>query len=366
MIGTMKKHLKLFWVFATLLSLLSACEEDGNLSVLEKVEFAAAPEVSTADIVVTEENEQETLLMLSWKPVTYPVAGTVTYVVQFETPNDTTGASAWTGAVKRNVGEDLYSAAFSGEELNTIALELGLEAGKVGTIVMRVHAAMSRNIFSPATAVRVTPIDVPPVIDYPSLYVAGDFQQWNIDAASKISSVMDDGIYEGYIYIPAGGTNEFKLYAAAEWTSTSYGYESEGKIMVANYVGANFVAPSDGYYLFMVNLNEMTYQLIKTSWGIIGAATPGGWDADTPLVYNPASQTWSVTAAMKADGTFKFRANNAWVLDFGVVDGKPVYVNHPWLPYVNKPEFIVPSDGNYTITLNLHIPGNYAYTIKKN
>jgi starch-binding outer membrane protein SusE/F len=362
----MKKHLTILLAFATMLSLLAACDNDGTLTVLKKVNFTAAPDVSADDIVITEENEVETLLEITWEPVTFPVEGPVTYTVQFETPNDTTGANAWVDAVKREIGEDLYSVTYSGAELNEIALELGLEGGLEGAIAMRVQGTMSRNIFSPASAVRVTPIDVPPIIDYPSLYIAGDYQGWNITAPSKISSVKDDGIYEGYIYIPAGGTYQFKLYAQPDWAPTSYGHESEGKIMVANFSGANFVAPSDGYYLFMVNLNEMTYQLIKTSWGIIGGATPGGWDADTPMTYNPETQTWTVTADMKADGSFKFRANNAWALDFGKAGKRPGYANHPWLPYVEQPQFTVPSDGNYTITLDLHIPGNYAYRIKKN
>lgn len=362
----MKKRINTFMALVMMAPVFLSCEDDATLTVLEKVNFAGPPDVSAAEIVITEENKIETLLQISWSEIQFPVEGPVTYTIQFAMPNDTSGVNGWATSVSREIGEDLLATSYSGSELNDLALELGLQPGVEGAIAMRVQGAMSRNIFSPATAIRVTPIDVPEVIDYPSLYIAGDYQGWNIGAPSLISSVNDDGIYEGYIYIPAGGTNEFKLYAQPDWGPTSYGYESEGKIMEANFAGANFVAPSDGYFLFMVNLNDMTYQLIKTSWGIIGGATPGGWDSDTPLTYDPETQTWNVTADMKADGSFKFRANNAWALDFGVVDGRPAYANHPWKPYVDQPQFTVPSDGNYTITLDLHIPGNYTYTLKKN
>ena len=362
----MKKQINTFLALVMMVPLLISCEDDAALTVLQKVSFAGAPDASADAIVITEENKIETLLQISWSEIQFPVEGPVTYTLQFDIPNDTSGINGWSGAISREIGEDILAASYSGSELNDLALELGLEPGVEGAIAVRVQGTMSRNIFSPATAIRVTPIDVPEVIDYPSLYIAGDYQGWNIGAPSLISSVNDDGIYEGYIYIPAGGTNEFKLYAQPDWGPTSYGYESEGKIMEANFAGANFTAPSDGYYLFMVNLNEMTYQLIKTSWGIIGGATPGGWDADTPLTYDPVTQTWNVTADMKADGSFKFRANNAWMLDFGVVDGRPAYANHPWKSYVDQPQFTVPSDGNYTITLDLHIPGNYTYILKKN
>lgn len=362
----MKKHLNIFFAFLAVTVLLFACDDDPTLTALEPVNFTTAPDVSAESIVVTEENKVETLLDISWVEVVFPVEGPVTYTLQFDTPSDTSGSNGWATVFTKEIGEDLMSTSFSGAELNDIALQLGLEPGLEGTLVVRVLATMDRNVFSPGSAVKVTPIDVPEIIDYPSLYVAGDFQGWDITTASRISSVNDDGIYEGYIYIPAGGTGELKLYAQQDWAATSYGYDSEGKIKVANYAGDNLVAPSEGYYLLMVNVNEMTFQLIKTSWGIIGAATPGGWEADTPLVYDVESQTWSVTAEMKADGSFKFRANNEWVFDFGLADGRPAYANHPWKPYVEQPQFTVPSDGNYTITLDLHIPGNYAHTIKKN
>ncbi|MEJ7644758.1 MAG: SusE domain-containing protein [Chryseolinea sp.] len=361
----MKRHLNISVAFAAALFLLFCCEEDADLTVLKKVNFTSSPQASADNIVVTEENKGETLLRVSWPEISFPVEGPVTYTLQFETPNDTVGANAWAEAVKKEVGEDLLSTSYSGAELNEIALALGIAPGAEGTIVFRVQGAMSRNIFSKGTSLRLTSIDVPAIIDYPSLYIAGDYQGWNIGAPSKISSVNDDSQYEGYIYIPEGGTNEFKLYAQPDWGPTSYGFESEGKIMVANFAGANFVAPSDGYYWFAVNLNTMEYALVKTEWGIIGGATPGSWDASTQMQYNAESQKWTVTANLTADA-LKFRANNGWDIQFGNLDGKLSYADHPLMEYVDLPAFTIPSAGSYTVTLDLHIPGNYSYQIKKN
>ncbi len=65
------------------LSLLSACEEEAKLTVLEEVNFTAGPEVSTDEIVITEENKIETLLEVTWDAVVFPVEGPVTYTLQF-------------------------------------------------------------------------------------------------------------------------------------------------------------------------------------------------------------------------------------------------------------------------------------------
>lgn len=361
----MKKHLNTLLAFVAVTSLFFACENDAALTVLQPVSFTAAPEVSAKEIVITEDNKIETLLGISWDAIEFPVEAPVTYTLHFALPGDTVGANAWSDAVKMEIGEDLMTTSYSGSELNDIALQLGLNPGEENTIVIRVQGTMSRDIFSPAAAVRVTPIDVPEIIDYPSLYIAGDYQGWNIGAPSKISSVNDHGIYEGYINIPAGGTREFKLYAQPDWGPTSYGFESEGKIMVANFAGANFTAPTEGYYWFSVNLNTMEYALIKTDWGIIGDATPGGWANSTPMNYDPETEMWTLTADLSA-AALKFRANNSWDMQFGNNDGKLGYADHPWMEYVDLPAFTIPSAGNYTITLDLHIPGNYRYTLKKN
>ena len=49
------------------------------------------------------------------------------------------------------------------------------------------------------------------------------------------------------------------------------------------------------------------------SWGIIGTATAGGWDADTDLTKvsdNP--EKWEVKGLGLSDGKFKFRGNDTW------------------------------------------------------
>lgn len=96
---------------------------------------------------------------------------------------------------------------------------------------------------------------------------------------------------------------------------------------------------------------------MKTDWGLIGDATPGGWDSDTNMTYDTATRTWKVTLDLKA-GNVKFRANDAWDLNYGDNDfdgtmeegGKDIPVN---------------AAGNYTVTLNLEVAG-YAYELKKN
>ena len=37
----------------------------------------------------------------------------------------------------------------------------------------------------------------------------------------------------------------------------------------------------------------MTYTAVATVWGVIGSASPNGWNDETALTYKPALSTWT-------------------------------------------------------------------------
>ena len=358
------KNIKAISVFImAALAIFSSCDDDPTLTVQEKVEFSDDITLSAQQLVLTDDEASEQVLNISWPEVTYSIDAPVSYSVQFAVNQQ------WGQGFKKEVGEDVLSASFTTEELNNIALDMGLEADEEASVNIRVEAYLNQRIYSSVEELKLTPYAlIEPYVDYPSLYIAGDYQGWNIAEPDSISSKLDDGVYEGYIYIPAGGTNEFKVYADKDWSSTSYGNGGDGAVIIANYAGDNFVAPSEGYYLFSIDVNTMEYLLIKIdSWGIIGEATPNGWDSDTNLTFDETTELWTVTADLSATGFLKFRANDAWTLDMGLdEEGNLRYANHPWLEYVDRTSFTVEADGNYTITLDLTVPGNYRYSLEAN
>ena len=95
--------------------------------------------------------------------------------------------------------------------------------------------------------------------------------------------------------------------------------------------------------------------------GLIGGAIPGtGWDSDRDMTFDPATGTYSITLDLNA-GEIKFRANDNW--DFNLGDN-----NDPndGRPEVGGNNIKINAAGNYTITLDLLVGGNWVYTIKKN
>lgn len=342
-----------------LVSFIIACNEDPELSVLKDVYFTGPVTVSDNTIVLEEKDSAENVLLFNWPAVDYYIGAPVTYFVQFTTPED---AATWANAVEVEAGGDELSLSITGKRLNKVAADLGLEPGIAHQLICRAKSFVDRPAFSNPVTITVTPYEV--FKSFPSLWVPGAYQGWNPASAPVIVSKNFDDVFEGYLYFPAG---EIKLTAQDAWEPMAYGDGGNGVLIEANYAGGNFNVAEEGYYLVAADLNEMRYLLVKVTWGIIGGATPGGWSTDTPMTYDAATNKWTVTCDMIADGSFKFRANGGWTYDFGKDDnGNLEYCNHPWKSYVDRPQFTVPSDGNYTITLDLSRPGDYRYSITKN
>lgn len=107
---------------------------------------------------------------------------------------------------------------------------------------------------------------------------------------------------------------------ADNWGNTTYpsGFGTGGGPNVPVKAGTYFVWFNDatGEYAFMNSADKDPYAAI----GIIGDATPGGWDNDTDLIQNPSNPyRWSVVINLTEAET-KFRANDAWDVNWGGVD----------------------------------------------
>jgi hypothetical protein len=191
--------------------------------------------------------------------------------------------------------------------------------------------------------------------NYPyALNVAGNYQGWSPGTAPQLVSMNNNGEYDGFIFFN-NSSPEFKIVKGNDWSAGDFG----GAAGVLTNGGSNITLPSAGHYRMFVNTTTMTYQATRiNSWGVIGDATPGGWNTDTDMTYNAATGTWSVTLNLTA-AELKFRANDDWSINFGD-DG-----NNGSLEYGGA-NIRVPSAGNYTVTLDLNYGGNWSYSLKKN
>ncbi len=195
-------------------------------------------------------------------------------------------------------------------------------------------------------------------VAYPVIYVPGGYQSgsgysagdWSPGDAPQLASVSSDDKYEGYIYFAADA--EFKFTAGPSW-DLNWGDDGANGTLEQN--GANLKATA-GYYKINVDLNTMTYSLVKTDWGLIGDATPGGWDTDTNMEYDPVTKMWKLIVELGSGG-YKFRANDGWDINLGDTGADGI------LEYGGD-NIASPGVGRYEIKLKLGTP-DYSFTIEK-
>lgn len=148
----------------------------------------------------------------------------------------------------------------------------------------------------------------------PVLYMKGDANGW--DGYDYLSG--EDGVkFTGFMYLNQNG---FKFTTAPDWSGTGYGANFDTAPDAANIV----ITEPAGYYQVDVDLSEKTYTLTPiTSIGIIGSASPNGWDSDVDMKYVPYNAEtkelgyWEAKDITLASGEIKFRANDDWAINWG-------------------------------------------------
>jgi hypothetical protein len=342
-----------------------SCKKTGEfLTVNESASFSTSITASVDSVTLAPANDSSTVLTFTWPAVSYGSSVAVTYTLEMDVPSDTAGPAGWGKAQLFVAGNNVLTYAFNGQTLNNIMQTLNIFSDSA--IAFRVMATVNQyngaastvpGTYTPAVSVRVTPYTT-------NLYVPGAYQGWSPATAPVLNPVSGrPGMFEGYVDITGSGIQYFKYTNAPDWNHINYG-DGGGGTFSTNGAAAGLSVPNAGYYELTANLNTNTWTATATTWSIIGDATPGGWSNDTQMTYDPVNQVWTVTAAMVTSGSFKFRANDAWVIDFGINNaGQIEYADNPFLGYTaGLNNLTVPANGTYVITLDLHISQHYTYS----
>jgi len=168
--------------------------------------------------------------------------------------------------------------------------------------------------------------------------VIGDATPGGWGADTDLSYSVTDQVWTGAIHMTAG---EMKFRANDGW-NYNYGLNDDGDQLL-DAGGTNIPVDVEADYAVTLDLstpNEYTFSANR--WGIIGAATPGGWDTDTDMTWDETNQVFTATLEMTA-GEYKFRANDGWDVNLGgelsaLTDGGA--------------NIVLDQAGNYTITLD--------------
>jgi hypothetical protein len=357
----MKTHLikTILGIFAIVL-ITGSCKRD---DIMVKSTSGTAPVLtaSNSTLILKSDDAANEAVTFDFSKANYGYSSAVLYTLQFDKEGNNFAAPK-----EFTIDASAATQKFTVADLNNALALMGYSANTPSGLEVRIKSELRAGVgtlYSNVAKLMVT--TYPIIVVYPSLYVPGAYQGWAPATAAKVASVKDDKVYEGYVDFTAATDLNFKYTADTEW-KLQYGWASSTN--TSTYAGGTFAAgangnlfvPAAGYYLLTANVNNNTWSAQKTTFGIVGDATPSGWDIDTQMAFNAATQEWTVTAQLLGGKKLKFRANGAWTINYGE--------NAPANGFLklNGGDITIPADGNYTVVLNLSNPGNYTYSITKN
>jgi starch-binding outer membrane protein SusE/F len=359
----MKKYnIFIYLVVIGFFSLLS-CEKDENRAILS--DSPKAPELISPSDGTTKAltlADSANTITFTWNMADFGFKAAVNYTLQMDKTGDDFKSPIEIATASNDTANlNIYS-------FNNTLITHGIKFNEEQSLDVRIRATLTSadTLYSPIIKMKITPFFVGKI--YPRrLWVVGDFQGWHNDNTAPFIAVIDSfkGNYEGYVNITSN--NGFKFTSDHSWDSehtfgdngSNTGTSNQGILSQVN-GGANITLLNGiGYLKINVDLATMTYTTLKTTWAIIGDATAGGWNADTPMTFNSGTKVWTITTNLTPGG-LKFRANSGWDINYGdatPVDGHTLSAGGG--------NISIATAGSYTITLDLD-KTPHVYTLVKN
>jgi hypothetical protein len=254
--------------------------------------------------------------------------------------------NGFTDAVTVYSGVQDTSIKMTVSELNGILLKL-FPADEVSTVDFRIRSLLVVDAGTGAPGTTTDPMVYSSAAKTADATLYGLPRLDLIDSGltQKIESAAGDGKYFGYV----------KLDKAKPFTlldpDTGISYGASGSALAVN--GAGILVENSGWYKLSVDVNALTYKADAYMIGLVGSATPNGWDSpDQKMDYNSETDTWSITITLVA-GDIKFRLNDGWAWNLGY---NPPPAEKDLTDLVHNGANITVTPGNYTITLTITVP----------
>lgn len=360
----MKNIAKSIFVLLGVLAVSCSTDDVQDRPVIEGVAapVLSAPEDGTG-YVLSLGNASAQAERFVWSAADYNGAVAVSYTIEMDVVTGDFSEPYVLGGTSGDLHLSVSTA-----DLNIAAIALGGVPEEASNFDVRVVS--DANEFSPmisnVVTITVTPYDAE--IPIPELYMVGGIQShyglggWDNTTAIPMRYLGDGTtkVFEAYVIV--GATDGFKFIGEqGTWDNGNYGViggVQDGNLENSGGSGDLKVAETDGdglYYVW-VDIDALSYKVVKMEWGLIGEATPNGWNGETAMTYDFATNQYSFNGSLSA-GEMKFRSANTgvfmesgdWAFNIGNSEPATAYDQ-------NAPNFSV-SGGSVNLSIEIHFDG---------
>ena len=353
-------------------------EDDGpEFTVIPPSEDVAFTNSFLDDYLLSAQTSANIAERLLWNTPSFGAQTSVSFTVEGSSTNlfaATDPGYFSSGALTEN------NYAVSVANLLTIADALDLDgdptSGKEssGMAFLRVTASVGdatdsngSSVVSEPQEIKITMVETEGEAPAPMLAVPGQYQGWNPKGAPLLAaSAAGQTDFEGFIYmdIDEADNQGFKFVEGVDgvydWGNPDWGKSDDGILVVDG--ESNITVDEDGLYYLQADTGAGTYSTTLMSLGLIGSATPTGWDSDTDFVYDATNNVLTLDINLINGEKYKVRANNGWDIGFpgqfgpdsdgdGFLDTKDGDFTHEG------------DTGNYRVTLDVFTARKYTLTV---
>ncbi|MCD6091791.1 MAG: SusE domain-containing protein [Bacteroidales bacterium] len=331
----MKKTI--YILFIGLFGLLLSCEKDGEQVVM--LSNPIAPTLVTMPDLTLERNNGTEILEFVGTPVDPGFTASAKYFLEADAAGNNFANAL---VILTDVKASSFKIAVS--DLNAMFLKK-FPADATSSVDFRlrvelvVDAGTGAQSFEYISATSTSDV---------ALYGLPKLNLLNSGIDQKIESALGNGDYTGFVKVDK--TVPFTLLDPD--ANITYG-GSDGVLVVD---GAAINPSETGWQKLSANTNDLTYSFVDYRIGLIGSATPNGWDTpDQKMDYDAKTGTWYITLDL-IDGEIKFRKNDGWAWNLGGTHDN----------LTQGGDNLAVTAGNYTITLTIINDATGTCTIVKN
>ena len=353
-------------------------EDDGpEFTVTPPSEDVAFTNTFLDDYLLSAQTSANIAERLLWNTPSFGAQTSVSFTVEGSSTNlfaATDPGYFSSGALTEN------NYAVSVANLLTIADALDLDgdptSGKEssGMAYLRVTASVGdatdsngSSVVSEPQEIKITMVETEGEVPAPMLAVPGQYQGWNPEGAPLIAaSAAGQTDFEGFIYMDINEADNqgFKFVEGVDgvykWGNPDWGKSDDGVLVIEG--ESNITVDEDGLYFIQADTGAGTYSTTLMSLGLIGSATPTGWDSDTDFVYDAENNVLSLDINLTNGGEYKVRANDGWDIEFPGQFG-PDSDGDGFLDTKNGNFTHEGATGNYRVTLDVFTARKYTLKV---
>lgn len=300
----MKSYINKLFVILIVALASTGCE-DRDMVVINE-DFTTEVTLQTSTDVLEEDKADDLALRVEWTEPDFGYAAAAEFNVLIDL-----ASGDFTSPQIVSAGQTLAKE-FTHSELNKVLINLGAEPGTATAYKVKVDIILSKQYSRASAEGDFTMTAYSSVLDLTSPWgVVGSATPNGWDGPDvPFYKTADAGVFVAYATLKDG---EWKIRQDNKW-DVNYGSDAnDGNLQP----GGGNIPVTAGTYKITFNENDLTYAIETYSWGLVGSATPNGWDGpDTPLIYDSCSDTWRAVVKM-TDGEWKIRQNNDWAVNYG-------------------------------------------------